>query len=110
MTWVVSYTKNGAAASGQYKVKMLWNFGAVTGVVESFVDLGSLTVAAPWGVLESHEQHILSPVYADAPAHLQLFTFEVPAGATAGILQLTEVGDIVNRGTVSLYTSTAEVL
>ena len=112
VTFVVKYTKHASATTGQWKARMAWKWSAtVTDVCEPFVDANSQTIAEPKVALKSYCQDISGPKYsAGTPSGLMQLTFEVPAGVVGGILQLAELSDTTNKGTVSLFAATSEVL
>lgn len=112
VTFVMKYTKHASATTGQWKARVLWKWSAtVLAVAEPFVDQNSQTIAEPKVALKSYCQDISGPKYdGTTTSGLMQLTFEVPAGVVGAVLQLAEMSDLVNMGTVSLFAATSEVL
>lgn len=112
VTFIIQYAKHASATTGQAKKRVLWKFGTVaTDVCEPFLDTGNLTVSEPKVAVKGYCEDISGPQFnAGTTTGKHQWTFEVPAGATGVIMQLAEIGDATNRGTVSLWIATSPVL
>jgi len=112
VTFIVKYTKHASATTGQCKKRMLWKFSATcTDVYEGFVDTGNLTVSEPKVALKGYCEDINGPQFnAGVTSGQHHWTYEVPPGAIGCIMQLAEMGDTANKGTVSQWIATSEVL
>lgn len=112
VTFVVAYAKHASATTGQCKKRIQWKFSdTVTDVFDGYLDTGALTVAEPKVSVKGYCEDILGPIFnAGTTSGKHQWTFEVPAGAIGVALQLAEVADTTNMGTVSQWVITSEAL
>ena len=113
MTVITKYTKNASATTGQFKLRVMWQFAqgappagvAITGCLEGWIDTGNITVSEPEAGVKGYGLDILGPQFTTGTAVSWQNTLEIPAGATAAVAQLAEIGDTAHPGTVSQYLS-----
>lgn len=108
VSFIVKYTRHASATTGQAKKRILWKFSdTVTDVCASYVDPNSQVIVEPKVSLKGYCMDISGPKFTTTTPGVHVWTVEVPAGAVGVAMQLAEMSDTTNMGTVSQWIATS---
>jgi hypothetical protein len=107
MTLTFTMVKNAAAASNRARVKVTWRLPPGIYSDETVIDGSSLTLSGDQAQLRAYAVALETPPVTATPptAVSHDLSFSIPAGKDAVRIEVLEVGDAANPGTLSVVAS-----